>query len=258
MGAFQSIRGRGVSQLAHQYTPAGYATLCVSGHLRDPALAAHARLHRKQAAAARAPAAHRGAGARHRADGRGRPLLHRRPDADLGRPGRVSRRSRSGSSTGTPASVSLPADGRAAPTRTDELMAAVGRLVQARVSVAALLGAYAATAERWHDLRADARAANPVFDENARLAAALRASDEERRGDRDAARTSGQRRPRPGGRAEPRLRARARARRGGARGAASAAAACTRSRPSTRSPSSGPARSSCDGVSAAAPAPAGS
>jgi len=37
-----------------------------------------------------------------------------------------------------------------------------------------LLAAYAATAERWHELRADARAANPVFDEHARLAAGLR------------------------------------------------------------------------------------
>ena len=32
-----------------------------------------------------------------------------------------------------------------------------------------LLAAYAATAERWHALRTNARAANPVFDENARL-----------------------------------------------------------------------------------------
>jgi Domain of unknown function (DUF2019) len=39
-----------------------------------------------------------------------------------------------------------------------------------------LLAAYAATAERWHALRTDARAANPVFDENARLAALLRES----------------------------------------------------------------------------------
>lgn len=48
--------------------------------------------------------------------------------------------------------------------------------------LAELLAAYAATAERWHDLRADARAANPVFDENARLARELRASDEGRAG----------------------------------------------------------------------------
>jgi hypothetical protein len=41
---------------------------------------------------------------------------------------------------------------------------------------AALAAAYAATAERWHDLRGDARAANVVFDENAALAALLRAS----------------------------------------------------------------------------------
>ena len=40
----------------------------------------------------------------------------------------------------------------------------------------ALLTAYAATAERWHELRTDARAANPVFDENARVAALLRQS----------------------------------------------------------------------------------
>lgn len=39
-----------------------------------------------------------------------------------------------------------------------------------------LLTAYAATAERWHEQRADARAANPVFDENARLAVRLRRS----------------------------------------------------------------------------------
>jgi hypothetical protein len=38
-----------------------------------------------------------------------------------------------------------------------------------------LLAAYAATAERWHELRGDARAANPVFDDNARLARELRA-----------------------------------------------------------------------------------
>jgi hypothetical protein len=44
------------------------------------------------------------------------------------------------------------------------------------------LAAYTATAERWHDLRTDARAANPVFDENARLAAQLRASQEGRAG----------------------------------------------------------------------------
>ncbi len=42
--------------------------------------------------------------------------------------------------------------------------------------VEALLAAYVATAERWHELRTDARAANPVFDENARLAALLRES----------------------------------------------------------------------------------
>jgi hypothetical protein len=43
-------------------------------------------------------------------------------------------------------------------------------------SEAELLAAYAASAERWHALRTDARAANPVFDENARLAALLRAT----------------------------------------------------------------------------------
>jgi hypothetical protein len=42
------------------------------------------------------------------------------------------------------------------------------------VSVAELLAAYAATAQRWHDLRGDARAANAAFDENERLARALR------------------------------------------------------------------------------------
>jgi len=45
------------------------------------------------------------------------------------------------------------------------------------VDVGQLIAAYAATAERWHELRTDARAANPVFDENARLAAQLRASE---------------------------------------------------------------------------------
>jgi hypothetical protein len=49
-------------------------------------------------------------------------------------------------------------------------------------AVAELLAAYAATAERWHELRTDARAANPVFDENGRLAAVLRASAEGRAG----------------------------------------------------------------------------
>lgn len=48
--------------------------------------------------------------------------------------------------------------------------------------LAELLAAYAATAERWHELRTDARAANPVFDENERLARALRACDEGRAG----------------------------------------------------------------------------
>ena len=48
------------------------------------------------------------------------------------------------------------------------------------MSVAELLAAYAATAQRWHDLRADPRAANPVFDENARLAEVLRSSAEGR------------------------------------------------------------------------------
>lgn len=48
--------------------------------------------------------------------------------------------------------------------------------------LAELIAAYAATAERWHDLRADARAANPVFDENERLARELRACDEGRAG----------------------------------------------------------------------------
>ena len=40
----------------------------------------------------------------------------------------------------------------------------------------ALLAAYAATAERWHELRTNAGAANPVFDENARLATLLHGS----------------------------------------------------------------------------------
>ena len=48
--------------------------------------------------------------------------------------------------------------------------------------VGELLAAYAATAERWHELRTDARAANPVFDENARLASQLRASEAGRAG----------------------------------------------------------------------------
>jgi hypothetical protein len=43
-------------------------------------------------------------------------------------------------------------------------------------ALADLVAAYAATAERWHDLRGDARAANVAFDENAALAARLRAS----------------------------------------------------------------------------------
>ena len=50
----------------------------------------------------------------------------------------------------------------------------------AAAAVAELLTAYTATAERWHELRTDARAANPVFDENARLARELRASAEGR------------------------------------------------------------------------------
>lgn len=45
-----------------------------------------------------------------------------------------------------------------------------------------LLAAYASTAERWHELRTDARAANPVFDDNARLAALLRETDAGRAG----------------------------------------------------------------------------
>lgn len=43
-------------------------------------------------------------------------------------------------------------------------------------AVTELLAAYLATAERWHELRTDARAANPVFDENERLALELRRS----------------------------------------------------------------------------------
>jgi hypothetical protein len=50
------------------------------------------------------------------------------------------------------------------------------------LDVGELLAAYAATAERWHELRTDARAANPVFDENARLAAALREAEAGRAG----------------------------------------------------------------------------
>ena len=46
--------------------------------------------------------------------------------------------------------------------------------------VGALAAAYAATAQRWHELRNDARAANPVFDENERLACELRATAEGR------------------------------------------------------------------------------
>jgi len=42
------------------------------------------------------------------------------------------------------------------------------------------LAAYAATAQCWHDLRGDARAANAVFDANERLARELRTSDEGR------------------------------------------------------------------------------
>jgi hypothetical protein len=49
--------------------------------------------------------------------------------------------------------------------------------VTAPAAVGELLAAYTATAERWHELRTDARAANPVFDENARLAARLRGSE---------------------------------------------------------------------------------
>lgn len=41
------------------------------------------------------------------------------------------------------------------------------------MTVAEQLAAYAATAKRWHELRRDARSANPVFDENARLAREL-------------------------------------------------------------------------------------
>ena len=48
------------------------------------------------------------------------------------------------------------------------------------MTAAAALAAYLATAERWHDLRGDARAANVEFDENARLAAVLRGSEEGR------------------------------------------------------------------------------
>jgi hypothetical protein len=46
--------------------------------------------------------------------------------------------------------------------------------------VVTLFAAYAATAERWHELRADARAANAVFDENERLARELRCSSKGR------------------------------------------------------------------------------
>jgi len=58
----------------------------------------------------------------------------------------------------------------------------VSRAGEGSADVAQLLAAYAATAERWHELRTDARAANPVFDENARLAALLRVSPAGRAG----------------------------------------------------------------------------
>lgn len=45
-------------------------------------------------------------------------------------------------------------------------------------AVAELFAAYVATAERWHELRTDARAANPVFDDNERIALELRRSAE--------------------------------------------------------------------------------
>ncbi len=48
--------------------------------------------------------------------------------------------------------------------------------------LAELLAAYATTAARWHDMRTDARAANPVFDENQRLARELRGRDDGRAG----------------------------------------------------------------------------
>ncbi|MGH2900499.1 MAG: hypothetical protein ACRDMZ_17625 [Solirubrobacteraceae bacterium] len=54
--------------------------------------------------------------------------------------------------------------------------------MSAAVAVAELLAAYTSTAERWHELRADARAANAVFDENERLARALRTTAQGRAG----------------------------------------------------------------------------
>ena len=60
-----------------------------------------ARLRRGQGGARPSPASHRGPGPRHRADGRGRPLLHRRAHPDRGRERRRSRASRSASSTTT-------------------------------------------------------------------------------------------------------------------------------------------------------------
>ncbi len=64
------------------------------------------RLHRGQGRARQAPASHRGAGARHRAHGRRRPLLHRHPHADLSGDdsAREPRLSRSSTTTSTTAS----------------------------------------------------------------------------------------------------------------------------------------------------------
>jgi len=70
------------------------------------------------------------------------------------------------------------------------------------VAVAELLAAYAATAQRWHELRGSARAANPVFDDNARRARELRRSPGPPRRDRRPARTSRERRAAAGGGAE--------------------------------------------------------
>ena len=78
----------------------------------------------------RPPAAHRGPGARRRADGRGRPLLHRRPHTDRGRSRPHSTRSRSGCSTGTPTRAWWAPRASCGRSGRRELMAAVGRLMR--------------------------------------------------------------------------------------------------------------------------------
>src|SRR4051812_42599375 len=84
-GVLGIIYREGVSAKNRTRYPRGVSYTLAHGHHHRH----HARVHIHQGAAPEAPQARRGPGSRRREDGRGGPLLHRRPDADLRDPGRA-------------------------------------------------------------------------------------------------------------------------------------------------------------------------